>query len=196
MMIISQFMVPQNSCVQVSFNFLQLPWKRHYFALKFLSSEGVLLVDWVTVTLYLRGRRRGPRQSAISGPPGPVWSEGWSSERFLSVYVLPRMRRTNEKFFDSMLVHWWNNSYGLELVWVIAWFEVIFGINTTSDISKLFYIISRAIRRVKFEAILKYHKWYLCQVSHKFMLLIVYTTTWEIQSSNAMCLFLSHCFAS
>ena len=42
---------------------------------------------------------------------------------------------------------------------------MIFGINTTSDISKLFYIISRAVRRVKFEAILKYHKWYLCQIS-------------------------------
>jgi len=42
---------------------------------------------------------------------------------------------------------------------------VIFGINTTSDISKLFYIISRAVRRVKFGAILKYHKWYLCQIS-------------------------------
>ena len=37
---------------------------------------------------------------------------------------------------------------------------MIFGINTTSDISKLFYIISRAVR-----AILKYHKWYLCQIS-------------------------------
>ena len=42
---------------------------------------------------------------------------------------------------------------------------MIFGINTTSDISKLFYIISRAVRRVKFEAILKYHKWHLCQIS-------------------------------
>ena len=42
----------------------------------------------------------------------------------------------------------------------------IYGINTTSDITKLLYIInSRAIRRVKFEAILKYHKWYLCQTS-------------------------------
>ena len=30
---------------------------------------------------------------------------------------------------------------------------------------KLFYIISRAVRQVKFEAILKYHKWYLCQIS-------------------------------
>ena len=30
---------------------------------------------------------------------------------------------------------------------------MIFGINTTSDISKLFYIISQAVRRVKFEAI-------------------------------------------
>ena len=34
-----------------------------------------------------------------------------------------------------------------------------------SDISKLFYIISRAIRRVKFGTILKYHEWYLCQIS-------------------------------
>ena len=42
---------------------------------------------------------------------------------------------------------------------------MIFGINTTSDISKLFYIIARAARRVKFGAILKYHEWYLCQIS-------------------------------
>ena len=33
---------------------------------------------------------------------------------------------------------------------MIAWFVVIFVIDTTSDISKLFYIISRAVRRVKF----------------------------------------------
>ena len=42
---------------------------------------------------------------------------------------------------------------------------VIFGINTTSDFSKLLYVISRAVRRVKFETILKYHEWYLCQIS-------------------------------
>ena len=36
---------------------------------------------------------------------------------------------------------------------------------TTSDISKLFYVISRAVRRVKFETILKYREWYLCQIS-------------------------------
>ena len=30
---------------------------------------------------------------------------------------------------------------------------MIFGINTTSDISKLLYVISRAVRRVKFETI-------------------------------------------
>ena len=57
-------------------------------------------------------------------------------------------------------------SLGLKLVWVIALFVAIFGINTTIDISELlFYIISRAARRVKFEEILKYHKWYLCQIS-------------------------------
>ena len=42
---------------------------------------------------------------------------------------------------------------------------MIFGINTTSDISKLLYVISRAVRRVKFETILKYHERYLCQKS-------------------------------
>ena len=54
---------------------------------------------------------------------------------------------------------------------------MIFGINTTSDISKLLYVISRAVGRVKFETILKYHEWYLCQISLQIMLLIVYTTT-------------------
>ena len=34
-----------------------------------------------------------------------------------------------------------------------------------SDISKLLYVISRVVRRVKFETILKYHEWYLCQLS-------------------------------
>ena len=50
------------------------------------------------------------------------------------------------------------------LVQVIAWFAVISGINATSDISKLLYVISRAFGQVKFETILKYHEWYLCQI--------------------------------
>ena len=45
---------------------------------------------------------------------------------------------------------------------------VIFGINATSDISKLLYLISRAVKRVKFETILKYHEWYfLPNISYK-----------------------------
>ena len=54
---------------------------------------------------------------------------------------------------------------------------MIFGINTTSDISKLLYVISGAVRRVKFEIILKYHSWYLRQSRTEIMLLFVYTTT-------------------
>ena len=42
---------------------------------------------------------------------------------------------------------------------------MIFCINTTSDISKLLYVISRAVRRVNFETILKYREWYLWQIS-------------------------------
>ena len=40
-----------------------------------------------------------------------------------------------------------------------------FGINSTSDISKLLYVISQAVTRVKFETILKHHKQYLCRIS-------------------------------
>ena len=36
-----------------------------------------------------------------------------------------------------------------------------------SDISKLLYVISRAVRRVKFEKILNYHEWYLLQISRE-----------------------------
>ena len=64
------------------------------------------------------------------------------------------------------------------LVQVIAWFVVIFGINATSDISKLLNVIPQAVRRVKFETILKYrtngiYAKYLVQI----MLLFVYTAT-------------------
>ena len=34
-----------------------------------------------------------------------------------------------------------------------------------SDISKLLYVISRAEKQVKFETILKYYEFYLCQIS-------------------------------
>ena len=52
----------------------------------------------------------------------------------------------------------WIGLHSVLLPLLIAWFVVIFGINTTSDISKLLYEISRAVRRVKFATILKYHE--------------------------------------
>ena len=58
----------------------------------------------------------------------------------------------------------------------------VFGINTTSDVSKLLYVISRAvIRWVKFEAILKYHEPYLQYAKYhlQIILLFVYTVTRE-----------------
>ena len=49
----------------------------------------------------------------------------------------------------------------------------IFGINTTSDISKFLYVMASEICD-NFE----YHEWYLCQISHtNHMLLFVYTNT-------------------
>ena len=50
-------------------------------------------------------------------------------------------------------------SIGNSMIWSV------FAINTTGDISKLLYVISQAIRRVKNETSLKYHEWYLCQIS-------------------------------
>ena len=43
------------------------------------------------------------------------------------------------------------------------------------DISKLLYIISRAVRRVKFETILKYHSSYLCQISTSRKRFVIFT---------------------
>ena len=45
----------------------------------------------------------------------------------------------------------WRNFFMYIISMVIAWFEVIFGRDITSDISKLLYLISRAFRRAKFE---------------------------------------------
>ena len=53
----------------------------------------------------------------------------------------------------------------------------LFGINATSDISKLLYVISRAVRRVKFETILKYYECIYAKYHVQIMLLFVYTTT-------------------
>ena len=63
---------------------------------------------------------------------------------------------------------------------------MIFGINTTSDISKLLYGISRAVGRVKFETILKYQ---ICQTSRTNNAIIVYTTIRE-----GFVIFTSRCF--
>ena len=51
------------------------------------------------------------------------------------------------------------------------------GVNTTSDISKLLYVISRAVRRLKFETILKYHEGIYAKYHVQIMLLFVYTIT-------------------
>ena len=60
--------------------------------------------------------------------------------------------------FKMVEIKWQLNFIPWNLYRVIAWFVVIFGINTTSDISKLLYVISRAVRQVNFETILKYHQ--------------------------------------
>ena len=54
---------------------------------------------------------------------------------------------------------------------------MIFDINTTSHILKLLYTISRAIRQVKFETILKYHGGIYAKYHVQIMLLFVYATT-------------------
>ena len=77
--------------------------------------------------------------------------------------------------------NWW-------FVLVIASLRFVVGINTTSDVSNLLYIISRAVKQRKFWTILKYHV--------QIMWLFVCTTTWEIQSCNPICLFSSSCFTS
>ena len=90
------------------------------------------------------------------------------------------------KFINCQLKHCEICRKG-QFVSVIAWFVVIFGINTTSDISKLLYVTSRAVRRVKFETILKYHEWYLCQISR---------TNQAITYTNWPFFHISQCFST
>ena len=47
------------------------------------------------------------------------------------------------------------------------------------NVSKLLYVMSRAVRRVKFETILKYHKWYLCQISRTNHAITYTDITWH-----------------
>ena len=55
---------------------------------------------------------------------------------------------------------------------------MIFGINTTSDISKSLSVISRAVRRVKFETIFEISRVvFTPNITHKIVLLLVYNTT-------------------
>ena len=54
---------------------------------------------------------------------------------------------------------------------------MIFGINGKSDISKLLYVISRAVRRVKFGTILNITSGIYAKYHIQIMLLFVYTTT-------------------
>ena len=73
-----------------------------------------------------------------------------------------------------------SNLISYQLSWfeqVVAWFVVIFGINTTNDILKLLYVISRAFRRVKFKQFWNITSGIYAKYHVQIMLLIVYTTT-------------------
>ena len=100
----------------------------------------------------------------------------------------------------------WNCNY----FWVCGWVSGISIGNSMvcSDIWHKYHewyfkivLHNFAVRRVKFEAIWNITSGIYAKYHVQFMLwlLIVYTTTWEIQSCVyflAMCLFLSSCFAS
>ena len=53
---------------------------------------------------------------------------------------------------------------------------MIFGINTTHDISKLSQIsLAKRLVKLRITIILKYHSWCLCQISLQIMLLPIQT---------------------
>ena len=95
-------------------------------------------------------------------PKGKKFQEGTS---FLNSIFIPDCALVSMHFGDAT-VFFAIFLLECQFVWVLAWFVVIFGINTMSDISKLLlHEILWAVRRVKLETILKYHEWYLCQIS-------------------------------
>ena len=106
--------------------------------------------------LFVWRSKKLPRNFYSSG-------EDWKFLHDRSMAIFRRERKP--KIFGIENATQRNFKLQPKFVYVKSWFVVIFGINATSDISKLLYIISRAVRRVKFETILKYHEWYLCQIS-------------------------------
>ena len=79
----------------------------------------------------------------------------------------------NTKCYEMQIWYIWNESLKKFVLQLLSWKICIGNSMICSDIwhkyhewySKLLYVISRAVRRVKFETILKYHEWYLCQIS-------------------------------
>ena len=104
----------------------------------------------------------------------------WSFlERIQMTEVIVRQYPNKFKWIKSCFSSW-SDEVKLRdvLVQVIAWFVVIFGVNTTSDISKLLYLISQAARWVKFETILNFVTSGIYAKNHvQIMLLFVYITT-------------------
>ena len=111
----------------------------------------------------------------------------WNTVRHLHLYTLNRkstghnyLRQPSATIGRSFLsYHNQNVQYRF-----LHFHIIVFRIGNSmigSDISKLLRVISRAVRRVKFETILKYHEWYLCQISctnHAIICSHYYTRKW------------------
>ena len=113
---------------------------------------------------------------------GAIWSEiiymisklneGAVGVRFEITSMISDQNNCTTRSSITTLFH----QFYQQFVLVIAWFVVVFIINTTSDISKLLYIISWAVRRVKFETIWNITSGIYAKYHVQFMLLFVYTT--------------------
>ena len=95
------------------------------------------------------------------------WHVAWLEELHkcaLSKHVKVEPRSLNSWFYERPSIIFTR----IKFVSVIAWFVVIFGINTTSDISKLLYVNLRQFWNITCGIYAKYHV--------QIVLLFVYTT--------------------
>ena len=89
-----------------------------------------------------------------------VISKNDSGLRLKDNYPDYRVAKLYWKSKDTIITFWYDLYIGYSEICSDIWHNF-----TTSDISILSYVISRALRWVKFETIFKHHEWYLCQIS-------------------------------
>ena len=122
---------------------------KDYFAIK-------LMVVYLYSMQFVKDFRYCPKPfplgaGSICQEGGPLKFGGWVKRREATDFRSPEVGISSSAIYKCGYHICMGNSMICSDIW--HKFDI------------LLYVISQAVRRVKFETILKYHEWYLCQIS-------------------------------